>query len=279
MNALTILGSGAAEGIPASFCDCRICREARKSGGRDIRMRTAYSLNERVQIDMGPDFFSQEMKYGGNSARLKHVFITHEHSDHFRTYPLGMRNENWFSHGFEKPLHIYGRPTVMARIYDDCGLCAQGELSLDLHVLQPFEPVELSGEDMTFYPLPANHYHIPGEAVFYVIRHGKTWMLIANDTGIPHESVWKWLEDHVSHLDIVVADCTMELLDCRNDHMGGKDALEFHDRLQEMGIITTGTRYVMNHFSHNGGALHAEMGAYFNPYGIEVGYDGMVIEY
>ena len=60
MNALTILGSGAAEGIPASFCDCRICREARKSGGRDIRMRTAYSLNERVQIDMGPDFFSQE---------------------------------------------------------------------------------------------------------------------------------------------------------------------------------------------------------------------------
>ena len=97
-------------------------------------------------------------------------------------------------------------------------------------------------------------------------------MLIANDTGIPHESVWKWLEDHVSHLDIVVADCTMELLDCRNDHMGGKDALEFHDRLQEMGIITTGTRYVMNHFSHNGGALHAEMGAYFNPYGIEVGY-------
>ncbi len=34
---LKILGSAAAEGVPALFCVCPVCQAARENGGRDIR--------------------------------------------------------------------------------------------------------------------------------------------------------------------------------------------------------------------------------------------------
>jgi len=81
------------------------------------------------------------------------------------------------------------------------------------------------------------------------------------------------------HFDVVIADSTCGFHDCRDCHMGGKYVLEFHDRLVKLGAVDSKTRYVINHFSHNGGALHADLEARFNPLGIEVGFDGMVIPY
>ena len=37
MPAITVCGSSAAEGAPAYFCDCRVCREA-AAGGRKKNM-------------------------------------------------------------------------------------------------------------------------------------------------------------------------------------------------------------------------------------------------
>ena len=62
MAQIQILGSAAAEGIPAIFCNCRVCTEAWKNGGKDIRMRAAYKLNDEVRIDFGPDSLAQEYK-------------------------------------------------------------------------------------------------------------------------------------------------------------------------------------------------------------------------
>ena len=36
---LVFLGTAAAEAIPALWCGCNICREARRRGGKDIRRR------------------------------------------------------------------------------------------------------------------------------------------------------------------------------------------------------------------------------------------------
>ena len=165
MGKITILGSAAAEGIPAIFCDCRVCRGAWQNKGRDIRMRTAYALNERVRIDFGPDNLAQEYRFELHSEKLKHLFITHAHGDHVAANSLCMRRPH-FSNGYEIPLNIYGRPSVFERIREDTrGFLDQ--LNLNLVTLEEFRPVELPEEDMTFYPLSANHYQIPHEAVFY----------------------------------------------------------------------------------------------------------------
>ena len=37
---ITYLGTGAAEGVPALFCNCDTCRTVRALGGREIRSRT-----------------------------------------------------------------------------------------------------------------------------------------------------------------------------------------------------------------------------------------------
>ncbi len=278
MDAITILGSAAAEGIPARFCDCEICKKAWANKGKDMRMTSAYSLNERVRIDYGPDTYAQELRCGLNAAHLKHLFITHEHEDHLDTFSLEMRRPG-FSHDFVTPLNIYGRATVWNGIRSRLGKCGLGIESLKFNLLHLFQPVELPEEDMTFYSLPANHYHIPGEAVIFVIRHGKAWFLIANDTGYLPEESWKWLEEAKLRFDIVIADCTGCVLDWRDGHMGGSWQLAFRDRLLKMGAIDSKTRYIVNHFSHNGRALHADLEQYFGPYGIEVGYDGMVLPY
>ena len=50
-------------------------------------------------------------------------------------------------------------------------------------------------------------------------------------------------------------------------------------KMEEEKIIDGNTVKVINHFSHNGKALHADLERHFGPYGIEVGYDGMVLPY
>ena len=277
MGKITILGSAAAEGIPAIFCDCRVCRGAWQNKGRDIRMRTAYALNERVRIDFGPDNLAQEYRFELHSEKLKHLFITHAHGDHVAANSLCMRRPH-FSNGYEIPLNIYGRPSVFERIREDTrGFLDQ--LNLNLVTLEEFRPVELPEEDMTFYPLSANHYQIPHEAVFYAIRHGNAWILIANDTGYYPEETWTWFAEHKIHFDIVISDATFGIRDSRNGHLGGRFILAVKDRLTELNCVNQKTRYIVNHFTHNNGSLHEDLENWFQPHGIEVGYDGMILNY
>ena len=114
-HAITIMGSAAAEGIPSRFCSCDLCAEARKRGGKDLRMTAAYSFNDRVRIDYGPDSYAEEVKLGLNAATLKHLFFTHEHTDHLDTFAFEMR-EPGFAHNFVVPLNIYGREIGRAHV-------------------------------------------------------------------------------------------------------------------------------------------------------------------
>ena len=145
--------------------------------------------------------------------------------------------------------------------------------------LEEFRPIELPEEDMTFYPLPANHYQIPHEAVFYAIRHGNAWILIGNDTGYYPEETWKWFAEHKIHFDIVISDATFGIRDSRDGHLGGRFILAVKDRLTELNRVNQKTRYIANHFTHNNGSLHEDLENWFRPHGIEVGYDGMVLNY
>ena len=54
---LTFLGTAAAEGMPALWCECPTCAEAKKLGGKEIRRRCSYLLDGDTLIDFGPDAF------------------------------------------------------------------------------------------------------------------------------------------------------------------------------------------------------------------------------
>ena len=280
MGKITILGSAAAEGIPAMFCSCRVCAEAWRNGGKDRRMRAAYKLNDHVRIDFGPDSFCQELKYQLHSENLKHLFITHSHEDHLYCDLLDYRRPGFSVVAEDNVLNIYGNVGVMDAVYTHF---AKKRCDFPFYRLNPveisaFEPVELPEEDMTFYPMIANH--MPTEKpTFYVVRHGGKWLMIANDTGYFCEEDWQFLAGLKVRFDVVITDCTGGILDNRDGHMSGKYVIDTKKRLEEMGCVDRNTQYFINHFSHNGKLTHAEFEAHYNPFGIRVGFDGLEIKY
>lgn len=271
---LTVLGSAAAEGIPGIFCACATCQEAWKRGGKDLRTRTAYALGERIRVDLGPDSLVHDQRYGLHSERLRHLIVTHGHGDHLDSNLLTYRAP-WASH-VDRPLTVYGGAGVMARIRTAVNAEKLTETRMNLVTLEPFAPVTVKDEALTIHPLPANHMKSqPGENPFiYLLHWHGRHLLIANDTGVLPEESWRYLERVRPALDLAVLDCTMGRHDVRGGHMGCQAVVETVERLRAGGLVAPGGVVAANHFSHNGGMLHEDYTAFFEPHGMEVCWDG-----
>ncbi|MBO4648458.1 MAG: hypothetical protein J5806_09905 [Lentisphaeria bacterium] len=286
MAQIQILGSAAAEGIPAIFCNCRVCREAWKNGGKDVRMRTAYKINDHVRIDFGPDSMAQEHKFQLHSENLKHLFISHNHEDHWIPDLLSYRRPGYSVVDENNILNIYGNPGIIRQLnkYFWNKWIFTGDwkkFRLNAITIEPFQPILLEEEDLEIHPVRAHHMTgLPGEAPqFFIFRYGSSWAMIANDTGYFLDETWQYLEQKKFKFDLVITDCTGGLLDIEHNHMGGKWTLLTKERLEKIGCVTHSTQYWINHFSHNCKATHAELEAHFNPYGIQVCYDGQIIRF
>ena len=55
------LGTIAAEGGPALFCNCQYCKEAKKRGGKDIRTRSQILVNEDLLVDFPADTYLHKL--------------------------------------------------------------------------------------------------------------------------------------------------------------------------------------------------------------------------
>ena len=64
---VTYLGTGAAEGVPALFCNCKYCRAAKQRGGREIRSR-AQVLYDDLSVDFPPDAFYHAAVLGADTV-------------------------------------------------------------------------------------------------------------------------------------------------------------------------------------------------------------------
>ena len=101
------LGTAAFEGIPAMFCSCQACKTAREKGGKDIRTRTQALVNDDLLIDFPNDAFVHFQTYGLDFEKIKHLLITHSHSDHLVHFDLNIRAGGFAHPKDESPLHIY----------------------------------------------------------------------------------------------------------------------------------------------------------------------------
>jgi phosphoribosyl 1,2-cyclic phosphate phosphodiesterase len=73
-------------------------------------------------------------------------------------------------------------------------------------------------------------------------------------------------------------DSTYVKREARGGHLGCPDVAAAKERLESQGSLGAECRFIATHFSHNGEWLHERIEEYFRPVGIEVGYDGMVVE-
>ncbi len=282
-----ILGSAAAEGIPAYFCSCRVCREAAKRGGREIRGRTSYNFGGVLQIDFGPDMLQAFQRHYPRLNAMRHLLITHAHEDHLAPPELWYR-----AGGFSRlpddapPLTIHGTAPVFERLRqeiaptlptnrDDARITHDAHLAY--HEIGPFETFELPDIGARVRTFAADHAkHL--NPLLYVITMGGRTVLIGNDTGLFPDATMEALAalSGQVHLDIAVLDCTGAFLkNWTTNHMNADSDLVMFERLEKIGLIDSKTLRVVNHFSHNSHATYTELCDFFEPRGIIVGYDGL----
>ena len=267
-----ICGSAAAEGWPALFCNCRCCLEARGRGGKDLRTRTAYQLGDEIRIDFGPDSLSHMLRFSLPFERLRHLLFTHSHDDHLHPVDLAYRKPGFSVVAEENILTVHGNAHVRRRL--EAALDRDfARHRLAFQDIQPGVPIPL-GEGMRAIPVPAAHTRAE-ECVFYLLQVGEKTLLQGNDTGWFDDAAWDLLRQY--QVDVAVLDCTYGKMEHRGGHLGCQAVVEIRDEMLKQGILKPQARVVANHFSHNGGWIHEEMEAFFQPHAIETGFDGMRI--
>lgn len=282
---LLYLGTAAAEGAPALFCDCEFCRYARKVGGREIRGRSGALLDGKLKLDFGPDSFKQMLDNGIDYTHIHSLLITHTHEDHLALGDISCRRRGFgqLPEG-EAPLTLYGNEKLGDMLKPM--LCDR----IAYQRVRPFEPYEIEGYSVT--PLEAVHCvsNLPGsgypvvfenraycrgeEAMFYLIEKDGASVLYAHDTDEFTPADMEFLAG--KKIGLISLDCTNGSLNADYvGHMGARDNLRLRDKLLADGAADSRTVFVANHFSHNGLVPFEELEALLP--GFVVSYDGMKI--
>ena len=293
---LLILGSAAAEGVPALFCDCRVCREAAAKGGPDVRARSCYNFGGDVQIDFGPDALQAWQAHRDVLRRMRHVLVTHAHEDHLQPSDLLYHSRGFAAvPALDAVLTIHGTAPTRRRMEREFWLgnaepfeTKLAKAKLAFHEFRPFDVFELPDCGAVVRSFASDHWTELEPCVFLVTLRGRT-AFICNDTGWLPDASWEALAKLRGEVavDVAVLDDTGMLKGAPegpagegpwwHGHMSAPAILQSFDRLEELGLLAPGCVRAVNHFSHNGGSTHEELCAFYEPRGIVVGYDGLAL--
>lgn len=279
---LLLLGTAAAEGWPAAFCECPHCEEARRRGGANLRLRSGALIDDDIKIDFGPDTVAHMQKCGRSLARMRTLIFTHQHNDHISPAELHRVLPPYTQTPPEKPIALYGNSQVLSLVeaqFKPVGKNTARKLeeTYTLHLMEPLKPLTTSDGD-EILPMPADH--VEGALVLRITRSpqrgGKT-LFYGHDSGFYPQETLDALEAGPK-LDIALFDSTGGGLDTANrGHMDCDGVIQMVEELRKRGAITENTRAIATHFSHNGGLLHEELVQKYLPHRIEVAYDGMLV--
>ncbi|MBE6592164.1 MAG: hypothetical protein E7646_09005 [Ruminococcaceae bacterium] len=270
---LTYLGTAAAEGFPAVFCNCQYCQEARKLGGKNIRTRSQAIINDDLLIDLCPDTYHHFLVNNIESHKIKYLVITHAHGDHL--YPVELCNrQKPYAHGMEAPtLEVYGSALSIERATQICG----APKNVSFNVIDRFQRFELG--EYTLWSLPARHMD-QKNAFFYVIKQGEKTLLYGHDTGFFYDEVFDFFKNEGFKFDLVSLDCTNGdiAISDTSSHMGFENNKRLLERLESIGCIGPATKKIINHFSHNANPIHEHFTKRAASFGCDVSYDSMTVE-
>lgn len=269
---ITYLGTAAAEGFPAVFCNCPFCQKARELGGKNRRTRSQALVDEELLIDLPADTYSHFLDNRIAGDRLKYLFITHSHSDHLYPGELLMRG-GAFSHAMRSPvLQVFCGEGAYRQIMATPGISD----SIRVERIHPYQTVRVGGYAVT--ALPARHFE-GDEALFYCIQ-GERTILYAHDTGYFFEDVFSFIKEKHFVFDLVSLDCTNGSIPVSDEggHMGFPNNRRVLERLRRIGAIRPDTIQVINHFSHNANPLQEVLEEETKEDGFVVAYDGMQME-
>jgi len=275
---LQFLGTAAAEGVPALWCNCETCQKARKVGGKAVRTRSQALLDDRLLIDFPADGYAHVLQNGINLTDIRSILFTHSHQDHLYAEEFSMLRPGFSGHlpkGYR--LELYGSAEVMEKIRPEAQGVLLDKKMLTLNPVKAFDCFQVGNYTVT--ALPAIHDPKSGP-LFYSITDGEKTLLYAHDTHYFADEVWAWMEENKPRYDLVSLDCCNACLPLNYvGHMGLAENIKVRSRMIKLGCADEKTRFICNHFSHNG--IHADYESFLPIAGKEgflVSYDGMTVE-
>ncbi len=276
---LTYLGTAAAEGWPAVFCNCQYCKKAKELGGKNIRTRSQALINNDLLLDFPMDTYHHMLQNGLDLSAVKYCFFTHAHSDHCSPLDLIFREDSCYAHELTEPkIEVFGNERAIERLKRTVNVYDNEESISSVHAteIKAYEPINAGNYKIT--PLPAYHSQNETPFVYLIESEGKA-MLYLHDTGLLFDEVYDYLAKTGVRCDLISYDCTYGALPSGGGHMGLDSVPTVRKRLEEIGVSDENTLSVVNHFSHNGMLLHEEMAEAAAKIGFLCSFDGMVIEF
>ncbi|MBQ9544033.1 MAG: hypothetical protein IJV00_02765 [Clostridia bacterium] len=270
---LTYLGTAAAEGWPAVFCECPNCKRARELGGKNVRTRSQALVDGELLIDFPVDTYYHSLSAGIELSKIEDVIVTHTHPDHFSPYDLAYKGEVYSARLEQKKITFHGNAAVKKRLGE---IPYMIEENVGYEYLPPFVPTRIGNFEVT--ALKANHKRDEDAYVYLIVRDKKR-LLYLHDTGYLYPQTIEYLEGLGISADLVSFDCTGCVKRWIKNHMGFYEAFALSRALELRGIIRPDTVKMVNHFSHNGAWDHETLCREADKLGFGVSYDNLTVEF
>ncbi|MFX0108972.1 MAG: MBL fold metallo-hydrolase [Candidatus Hodarchaeota archaeon] len=207
---IVFLGTGAPTTLPAFFCTCSTCEEARENPDlRRTRAALALLGEENTIIDTGPDI---EHQLERESIRtVENIFITHWHYDHFAGLP-----------GLFEPVSIskWGRIQFYGTI-DIIDIFERKFAFIkdwfDLHTIKPGDRIQL--KDATWEVVKTTHTE---HSVGFVVDAATKFAYLLDSAVPPPETI-----SRLRSTDLLITEATLDSLDADWTHFDVEDAVNF----------------------------------------------------
>lgn len=270
------LGTGAAEGIPALFCNCDFCKRMRAEGC--VRSRSQILIDE-LSVDFPPDSFYHAARSGVDFSAIKYILVSHSHMDHFYAHDFILRGYKYAAEMRSPTLDLFLNEESAEVFYESTRRELREDVAktITLHPVKSFQKIEFGG--FTVYPLKAQHSS-RDPLLFLIEKDGKR-ILHLHDTGTVPEETYAYLSSlERKPCDLITLDCTFlwDETKAGSRHMGLDENARVLRRLNELGLVGEGTKKVITHFSHNSRPTEESLKRAERVYGVIAAYDGMTLE-
>ena len=274
---ILFMGTGGSEGLPALFCNCATCKNAREKRGKEIRTRMGMLVNDDLAIDFSADTYLHILNNGLDFSAVSTLLVTHSHEDHFYPYDLACRTPSTSRDRTVDVMDVYANKEVHQMFNTVPWLNAEVRRNVQFHEIEDGAIIEKDGYKITAFKTV--HMSTDEKALIYLIeKEGKMYFHIC-DSGEPYEEVYEYLAKNNVKLDAVTMDCTFgNLTKEYGGHMNVWQNIRVRDRLKEIGAITDETKVCLTHISHFGGDTYDSLNKTALANGFILAYDGMALE-
>lgn len=292
---LRFWGTSAGGAIPTPFCKCKVCENARKVGGKEVRLRSAFRIDKKIMIDIGEDFVAQAINLEDDLYDVEHFLFTHPHTDHFN-YKMFWLRKIAAEKSPEHPVNVYfvddsfdiidkflfSTPMLINKDAEFLNEKNVKFIKLDYYKWYKINDIEV---------MALKGHHNTGvskvSANYLIKLKDERLMYYALDSGYYLEETFEALKKF--KLDILVGECTFPEKIPKNEngeywcdvHMDLTSCEDTLDKLYENGTIDDNTKVYLSHIEAKG-LNHKELEEYFSSlnkkYSINIAYDGLSID-